>query len=163
MIFVTVGTHNYEFTRLVKIIDSIAEKIDEDFFIQYGNSKHIPRNCKGIQWLDGSKMAHYLSTADVIITHAGAGSILSSLISGKPLIIIPRKQSLGEHIDDHQFQLARKMEDSDRAVVLFEPTASTMIAAIETIKKKQPENLETKSELVMRLSQQLDLWNDNKN
>ncbi|MDI6655433.1 MAG: beta-1,4-galactosyltransferase, partial [Candidatus Hydrothermarchaeota archaeon] len=44
MIFVTVGTHNQSFERLVKKADEIAGKIGEKVVIQTGHTKYKPKN-----------------------------------------------------------------------------------------------------------------------
>ena len=44
MIFVTVGTHEQQFNRLIEYVDRL--NLDEDVFIQTGYSTYIPKNCR---------------------------------------------------------------------------------------------------------------------
>ncbi|MCE8014977.1 hypothetical protein HOP62_02670 [Halomonas sp. MCCC 1A17488] len=44
--------------------------------------------------------------ADLVVTHAGMGNIIACLEAGKPLILLPRQASLGEHRNDHQLDTA---------------------------------------------------------
>ena len=48
----------------------------------------------------------YVENADVIISHAGTGSVIPPLKKGKKVIVFPRMECYGEHLDDHQLELA---------------------------------------------------------
>ena len=45
--------------------------------------------------------------ADVVVCHAGAGSLTMALAAGRCPVFVPRRVSVGEQIDDHQLELAR--------------------------------------------------------
>ena len=47
--------------------------------------------------------------ADLVVSHAGIGSALSALESGRRPVLVPRERSFGEHVDDHQFQIAEDL------------------------------------------------------
>ena len=70
-----------------------------------------------------------------MVTHGGAGSILDVLKAGKPLVIVPRQKDFMEHIDDHQFQLAKALDEKSVAVVVTHPTSEGMLEAIENATK----------------------------
>jgi UDP-N-acetylglucosamine transferase subunit ALG13 len=57
-------------------------------------------------------------SAAVVVCHGGAGIISSALAAGRRPIVVPRRASLGEHVDDHQYQLTRKLADWGLAVVV---------------------------------------------
>ena len=57
-----------------------------------------------------------MHAADVVIAHAGIGSALSALRAGKIPILVPRRGHQGEHIDDHQDQIARYLVDRGLAI-----------------------------------------------
>ncbi|NIC04152.1 glycosyltransferase [Billgrantia bachuensis] len=44
--------------------------------------------------------------ADLVVTHAGMGNIIACLEAGKPIMMLPRRASLGEHRNDHQMDTA---------------------------------------------------------
>ena len=44
--------------------------------------------------------------------HAGVGSVMISLANGKRPIVMARRREFGEHVDDHQLELARRLEAS---------------------------------------------------
>ena len=74
----------------------------------------------------------FLEEADIIISHAGEGTILLCEHLGKIPIVFPRRSVLGEHIDDHQVELTQKM--SDRSNVLIARTEEELIDMIKNYK-----------------------------
>lgn len=109
MIFVPLGTQKFQFNRLLKYVDELIEEkvITEDVFAQIGNSTYLPKNYKYVNFLESADFNKKLDSARVVITHAGVGSILSSLKRGKITIVVPRSEK-GEHVDNHQIQIAQK-------------------------------------------------------
>lgn len=65
------------------------------------------------QWWPAAELSAVARSADVIVTHAGVGSILMALRSGTCPVIIARTARLGEHVDDHQIELATRLEARD--------------------------------------------------
>jgi UDP-N-acetylglucosamine transferase subunit ALG13 len=105
MIFITVGTHDQEFTRLVKRIDKIAPKINEEIIIQRGFTKYVPKNCKSFRF--EPSLEKYYKKARLVIIH-GASSVWEFAYNyKKPLIIVPRQYKFNEHINDHQVDFAK--------------------------------------------------------
>lgn len=101
MIFVTVGTQ-LAFDRLVSAVDYWNESNQCEVFAQVGPNEYVPKNMQYSQFVDPSKADQLFKTADLIISHAGMGSILTALRHQKPIIIMPRVAALGEHRNDHQ-------------------------------------------------------------
>lgn len=108
MIFVTVGSREYQFNRLLKKIDELLEnnEIKDEVFAQIGQSTYIPVNYKYRKFLHESEFKMYQQKADLIISHGGTGALISALKLGKQVIAVPRLAKYGEHIDDHQLQVA---------------------------------------------------------
>ena len=61
-----------------------------------------------------------IKIARVIITHAGIGTIIQAVELEKPVIVVPRKASLGEHVDDHQYITAETLEKEGKILVAYE-------------------------------------------
>ena len=112
MIFVTVGTHGQQFDRLLKKIDQLKgeQKISEEIFAQIGHSTFSPKNFSFKKFLSDSEFEKKVSQSSLVISHAGAGAIITSLKYAKGLVLVPRMQEFGEHTDSHQIDLARFME-----------------------------------------------------
>ncbi|MBC7086763.1 MAG: beta-1,4-galactosyltransferase [Methanomethylovorans sp.] len=110
MIFVTVGSHYQGFDRLIKKMDEIAGKIDEKVIMQIGHTSYKPVNAKYFDFVeDFGKIQELNRDARVVVSHAGAGSILTALKLETPVIVVPRLKKYNEHMDDHQLEIAEAM------------------------------------------------------
>ena len=102
MIFATVGTQ-LPFDRMIKSIDKWNEKQElRDCFAQVGVGGCATSSLEFAETLTPSQFANQIAKCKVIVSHAGMGTILTALQLGKPIIIMPRLSSLGEHRNDHQ-------------------------------------------------------------
>lgn len=110
MIFVTVGNHFQPFDRLIKEVDELASKGKiNDVFIQTGYSKYRPVNCKYEAFIDQNRFNELICMAQVVIVHAGSGTIMTCLRYGKVPVVVPRRKKFGEHTNDHQLELAHAL------------------------------------------------------
>ncbi len=119
MIYVTVGTDNHDFSRLIKEADSVAKKTKDKIIMQIGHTKHEPKNCEWFRFTSSERIENLYKTADIIITHGGAGSIINSLKYGKIPIVIPRLKKFDEHVNDHQLDLVRALEKRGKVVAIY--------------------------------------------
>ena len=108
MIFVTVGTQKFQMDRLLKAVDEIANSgtLNECFSIQTGHSTYTPKYSENTAFLQKEEMEERVDQCSILLSHAGVGSILMGLKRGKKVIVIPRMQKFGEHVDDHQIEIA---------------------------------------------------------
>ena len=107
MIFVTVGTQ-LSFDRLVEAVDLWAgSNLSEKIFAQVGPAKYKPVNFDSKEFINPDEADSLFQKSDLIISHAGMGSILTALKYRKPILIMPRKAGLGEHRNDHQLATAK--------------------------------------------------------
>lgn len=113
MIFVTVGTHEQPFDRLVQRIDRLKGEgtIQEDVVIQTGFSKYEPSHCKWQKFFPYQEMQMKVSDARIVITHGGPSSFIMPLQLGKIPVVIPRHQEYGEHVNDHQVEFVKAVEE----------------------------------------------------
>lgn len=104
MIFVTVGTHEQQFNRLIKKIDELVENnvINDEVFLQIGYSTYLPKHCEYTDFMSYDDMQKMICKSDVIITHGGPASFIDVLSKKKRLVIVPRQKKYDEHINDHQ-------------------------------------------------------------
>lgn len=117
MIFVTVGTQG-GFDRLIRTVDSWAGlRGKQDVFAQTGPSEYKPTNIRTKPFIDATDFNSYMESADLVIAHAGMGSIITALEKGKPIIVMPRRASLGEHRNDHQVATAKRFKLLGRILV----------------------------------------------
>ena len=111
MIFVTVGTHEQGFERLIKEIDDLkqAKVIQEEVIIQKGYTKYNPTSCKSYELIDYNRLQQYLQEARIIITHGGPSSFMSVLSIGKIPIVVPRQMEFEEHVNNHQVDFVKQV------------------------------------------------------
>jgi UDP-N-acetylglucosamine transferase subunit ALG13 len=120
MIFVTVGTDG-PFDRLVTTVDRWAGETGRaDVVAQIGRSKLQPTFMRSHHFLDPRQFAEYFASADVIVAHAGMGTILSALRYQKPLLVMPRRATLGEQRNEHQLATARRLQEMGKVSVAFD-------------------------------------------
>lgn len=117
MILGTVGTHTAPFDRLVRALDAYAGSAGADVLIQIGASRYEPSHARWFRMTTTEAMQEHLEHATVVVTHA-ADSLLEAIHAGKPVVAVPRQRRFGEHIDDHQVELARALAGSPRLVVV---------------------------------------------
>lgn len=122
MIFVTVGTHEQQFNRLIKEIDYLKANGDirEDVIIQTGYSDYIPVHCTWSSFIKFDEMKEYISKARVVITHGGPASFMEVLSSGKIPIVVPRLKDFEEHVNNHQLEFVKKVKEKGYNISLVE-------------------------------------------
>lgn len=110
MILVMLGTQNNSFHRLLEEIDKLIKEniIKEEVVVQAGYTKYETNNMKIVDLMPKDELDKLQDKADLIITHGGVGSIISSLEKGKKVIAIPRLHKYGEHVNDHQKEIVEK-------------------------------------------------------
>lgn len=122
MIFVTVGT-DLPFDRMLKVIDAWArENNRRDVFAQIGEGGWEPEFIEFSHFLQPPEFKKRFNAAELIISHAGMGTILSALLYGKPILVMPKRAALGEHRNEHQVATARKMMELGNVNVAFDET-----------------------------------------
>ena len=109
MIFVTVGTHEQPFNRLIKEVDRLKKEgiITDEVFIQTGFSTYEPQYCDWKKLISYSEMDNYMTHSDIIITHGGPATFMGAIAKGKKPIVVPRQEKYGEHVNDHQLEFCR--------------------------------------------------------
>ena len=120
MIFVTVGTDG-PFDRLVDAVDRWASHTGcADVFAQIGRSSMRPRFIRFTDFLEPPEFNRQFCSASLVVSHAGMGTILTALCHQKPLLVMPRRASLGEQRNEHQLATARRLRELGRINVAFD-------------------------------------------
>ena len=133
MIYVTVGTHEQPFDRLIKYVDELKGDgtIEDEVVIQSGYSTCHVRNCRTEKMFEPSEMMGYFNDARIIITHGGPSSIIRCLELGKIPIVVPRQKKYGEHINDHQLDFCRAMAGRYDNIIVAEEMADLKDAILK--------------------------------
>ena len=103
MIFVTVGTHEQPFNRLIQKVDGLKRDgiIKDDVIIQTGFSTYEPKYCQWSKLIPYQQMIRNVADARIVITHGGPASFIMPLQIGKTPIVVPRQHQFNEHVYDH--------------------------------------------------------------
>lgn len=107
MIFVSLGTNDKSFERLLLKIDKEISlgNIRDKVIVQSGFTKFSSKNMEVIDLMPMDEFKKNIETCDILITHGGVGTILDGLKLGKKIIAFPRLSKYKEHANDHQVQI----------------------------------------------------------
>lgn len=115
MIFVAVGTQKFQFNRLLSALDELKKDqlLQEEIFAQIGHSDYLPQNYRYKDFLSKDEFDDYVKKCDLLITHSGVATIMAGLKYNKPVMVVPRLAKFGEHVDDHQVQIAESFSEQN--------------------------------------------------
>lgn len=112
MIFLTVGTQ-LPFDRLVNVVNEFSlNNPAVEIFGQIGKSSLENLNFPSKNELGIEEFNFYFDRADIIVGHAGMGTILSAMTGGKPLFMMARQEKYGEHRNDHQLGTLERFKNN---------------------------------------------------
>lgn len=137
MIFVTVGTHEQPFNRLLKCIDKMIDsgQINEEVYAQKGYTDYVPKNYKANKLISYEEMQENIKKARIVITHGGPASFIAPLSIGKIPIVVPRKKEFNEHVNNHQLEFALEVRKRMSNIIVAE-TEEEIIDAVMNYDKK---------------------------
>jgi UDP-N-acetylglucosamine transferase subunit ALG13 len=157
MIFVTVGTGEQPFDRLLRSVEALS--IDEPLVIQHGSSTVAPEEATCLDYLPFPDMVTRMQEARVVITHAGVGSVIAALSVGKKPVVVPRRRHFGEAVDDHQVELARRLADAGVVTLIDDPRDLAAVLAERSDREDSTEMGEVaETPLVVELREYLESY-----
>jgi len=108
MILITVGTEKFPFNRLMTWVQVLISRgfIQEEIVVQYGSCTDYPSGVRAYSLLAQDQFQEIIQQARLIIGHCGEGTVFLLGATRKPYILVPRSQRFGEHVDNHQVELA---------------------------------------------------------
>jgi beta-1,4-N-acetylglucosaminyltransferase len=112
--------HPSGFKRLVKQMDEIASRIEEEVIIQTGGTNYIPQQAKHFSFAPEEELRRLYRKARVVVTHGGVGTILDVLQEGVSVVVIPRLKKYGEVIDDHQLVFVQELEKQCKITAVYD-------------------------------------------
>lgn len=146
MLFITVGTHEQSFDRLLKCIDKMVEEgiINEKIICQKGYTEYQPQNYKAVKLMPYNQIQENIKKARIVITHGGPASFLEVLKYGKIPIVVPRKKDFNEHVNNHQLEFSRQVSKRMNNIIVAENDEEIIDAIVnyeEKIKKLSSKNI----------------------
>lgn len=113
MIFVTTGTEQYPFNRLMTWLDLLQrhQLLQDEIVVQYGNSTYLPEGSTVYKFVKEERFKALIEEADLVVSHCGEGTVLLLDSLKKPYILVPRTHALNEHVDNHQIEMALALSE----------------------------------------------------
>ena len=149
MILVTVWTQKFQMDRLIKAVDELACCTNEQVFVQSGHSGYVPTHCEYADFVSKDELNEKVCQCSVMICHAGVGSILMGLKKNARMIVVPRLKRFGEHVDDHQIEIAQTFAKAGYIKMVTD--TSELAAEIDRCKEWEPRQFESNKESFNRL------------
>lgn len=124
-VVVTLGTHErFTFPRLLaRLVEIIPPSIDVLWQVGSTVVDRMPAGAR--RQVPSAELRQAMREADVVVSHAGVGSALAAMQVGRRALFVPRRRSHGEHVDDHQVEVAREL-DARNLVVAREASGITL-------------------------------------
>jgi UDP-N-acetylglucosamine transferase subunit ALG13 len=127
VIFVTLGTQEFPFDRLLAGLDGV----EEELVVQGGPSTVRPDGAAWFDYLSYTEVRELARRARVVVCHAGVGSVMTAVAEGKRPVVVPRLKRYGETVDDHQLPFAKRLAEAG-LVTLVEDASRLREAIAQT-------------------------------
>lgn len=105
-IFASVGNSTQPFDRFLRMVDEAAGRLNLRTLIQTGASAYPPLHAERVDFVPRPEFDQLCRTSDHLVMHAGEGSVMAAIRFGKVPIVVARRGDLGEHVNNHQLELA---------------------------------------------------------
>lgn len=119
MILVTVGMQ-LGFDRLIEAMDRLAPNLGMDVIAQVGKGEYKPANMETRISIAPAEFEQLIERCDLIVSHAGIGTVLTAQRFGKPILLFPRRFDHGEHRNDHQVATAHHLQGRSGLLVAMD-------------------------------------------
>jgi beta-1,4-N-acetylglucosaminyltransferase len=116
VIFATVGSHpTYRFDRFLRALEALP---NDELIVQHGPGQAPANARRAVPWMTFAEIVEQMEGADRVVSHAGAGTILCAVRAGQTPVVFPRLQRYDETVDDHQLELARRLAEDGRLILV---------------------------------------------
>lgn len=151
MILVLLGTQNNSFHRLLEEIEKNIKDgtIREEVIVQAGYTKFQSHRMRIIDLMSKEQLDKFQNEADLIITHGGVGSIISSIEKGKKVIAVPRMHEYGEHVNNHQKEIVKDF--NDKGYIIGIEKVEDLKKAIIKLKDFEPKKYQPNNEKMLKI------------
>ena len=151
MILVLLGTQNNSFHRLLEEIEKNIkdEIIKDEIIVQAGYTKFQSHRMRIIDLMSKEQLEKFQDEADLIITHGGVGSIISSVEKGKKVIAVPRMHEYGEHVNNHQKEIVKDF--NDKGYIIGIEKVEDLKQAIIKSKDFEPKKYQPNNEKMLKI------------
>lgn len=119
-LFVPLGTQKFQFSRLVIALNKLVEekKYAPSEILMQSSLYEVQPLFQHKTLISLADFEHSIRQAEVVVTHSGVNTIITCMKMNKPLVIVPRLKEFGEHVDNHQLEIAELMEVKFKVLVI---------------------------------------------
>lgn len=151
MILVLLGTQNNSFHRLLEEIEKNIKDgtIKEEVIVQAGYTKFQSYKMRIVDLISKEQLEQFQDEANLIITHGGVGSIVSSLKRGKKVIAVPRMHEYGEHVNNHQKEIVKDF--NDKGYLIGIDKVEDLKQALIKVKDFEPKKYQPNNEKILKI------------
>lgn len=151
LIFVTLGTQDKSFDRLLKLLDNEIEKkiIQDKVIVQAGHTKYKSKNMEILDYVSQEEFEKYIKNCECLITHGGVGSIITGLKLNKKVLVMPRLFKYKEHHNDHQLEITE--EFTKEGYILSFNNEKSFEKAYQKLKNFKPRKYKSNTENMIKL------------
>ncbi len=143
----------YGFDRLIKKMDEISNLIDEKVILQIGKTEYKPKYASYFNFINEKKFIELVNKTNLIVSHAGVGTILTAQNFKKQIIIVPRMKELNEHVDNHQVEIAKKFQEELGFHVVYD--VDKLHSEISNLRKIKNNFISEKNIMIKRINEYL--------
>jgi len=118
MTLVSVGNAKQPFDRLLDLVECNVDCLPQPVRVQHGHTPFNSNKCEAIPFMDMEEFCRNVHESVVLITHAGAGTVIHALQAGRIPAVMPRLAANNEHVDNHQLEMAKALADEGKVVLL---------------------------------------------
>lgn len=108
--------------------------LPKPILVQCGHTLFASDECDVVDFMDMQAFVRHIHQAEVLILHAGAGSILNALRANQRPIVMARRAIFNEVINDHQVTFAKVLQESGKVLVI--ENANDLKINLEKLKEK---------------------------
>lgn len=151
--FVTVGNATQPFDRLLRAVTDISAELPHPIVVQRGTSTISHRDWDSHEFIEMVQFERLVKQSAVLIMHAGAGSVINAVRAGRMPIVMPRRATNREHVDEHQLEFATAL--ASLGYVVLARDASELHSAVRRAPRSRGTRGAAPTELVEHISQLL--------
>ena len=155
MIFVTLGTQDKPFNRLLEAVQKQIDNkvIKEKVIVQAGCTKFDTKDMEVLDLIPMEEFEKNISDCKILITHGGVGSIIDALKRNKIVIATARLAKYGEHVNDHQLQIIKNFSDAGYIIPLYD--FDKLDEALKKAKTFKPKKYKSNTKKMIKLVEDL--------
>ena len=153
--FISIGNGLQSFSRLLNAVESLNHLLPKPVIVQAGHTHFVSKDNQVVDFVSMDDFIRYVNDAQLLILHAGAGSIMNAIKAGKCPIVMPRMLKYKEVINDHQVSLAKMMHAEGR-VIMTETEEELEIAIKRVLSDNFVSSTKTNSKASLVIKNKLD-------